>query len=173
MPSQEKINIVERSTSRLKDANGIYFTRYTGINVSQITQLRKVFRDKNVEYSVTKNNLIKIAAKNAGYKEIFDDILEGQISISTSIDDPIAPARVIKNFNKENNNILEVVGIFLEGKLYEAEKYKELANLPTREELITKFASTLNQPMTKLAGVLNAAMTKLAGTLHSLKEKKE
>ena len=94
-----------------------------------MTELRKAFRDTNVEHSVTKNNLIKIAAKNAGYKELFDNILEGQISISTSIDDPIAPARVIKSFNKENNNSLEVVGIYLDGKLYEPEKlfHREIA----------------------------------------------
>ena len=173
MPNQEKIDIVEKSTQKFKEASGIYFTKYTGMNVIQATEFRKLCRENDVEYSVTKNNLVKIAAKNAGYDEIFDDILTGQISISTSIEDPIAPARVIKNFNKNNNDVLEVIAVYLDGNLYEPEKYKELANLPTRDELISKFASALNQPMTKLAGVLNATMTKLAGTLHSLKDNKD
>ena len=58
-------------------------------------------------------------------------------------------------------------------KIYDSDKYKDFAELPTREELIAQFASTLNQPMTKLAGVLSATMIKLAGTLTSLKEQKQ
>jgi large subunit ribosomal protein L10 len=85
----------------------------------------------------------------------------------------VAPARIIKNFNKDNNDVLEVVGIFVEGTLYDADKYKDLANLPTREEMIAKFASMLRQPMTVLAGTLSGTITKLAGTLTSLKEQKQ
>ena len=92
MPNQVKIDIVDKSASRLKEASGIYFTKYTGMNVIQDTKFRKICREKSVEYSVTKNTLIKIAAKNAGYESIFDEILEGQIGIATSIEDPIAPA---------------------------------------------------------------------------------
>ena len=63
--------------------------------------------------------------------------------------------------------------MFVEGNLYDADKYKALANLPTREEMISQFASMLNQPMTVLAGTLSATMIKLAGTLSSLKEQKQ
>jgi len=173
MPNQLKVNIVDKSTLRLKEATGIYFAKYTGMDVIQATKFRKACREISVEYSITKNTLVKIAAKNAGFEDMFDKILEGQIGIATSIDDPIAPARVIKSFNKENDNVLEVVGVFVDGNLYDPEKYKELADLPTREELIAKFASMLNQPMSGLASVLNATMNKLAGTLESLKEQKQ
>ena len=173
MPNQIKINQVEKSTSRLKEASGIYFASYTGMNVNQATEFRKLCRETHVDYSVTKNTLIRIAAKNAGYENQFDDILTGQIAIATSIEDPVAPARIIKEFNKKNNDILKVVGVFVEGNLYDSDKYKVFAELPTREELIARFASLLNQPMTKLAGVLSATMTKLAGILTSLKEQKQ
>lgn len=173
MPNQVKLDIVEKSTSRLREASGIYFASYTGMNVNQATEFRKLCRGTSVEYSITKNTLIKIAAKNAGYNNQFNDILKGQIAIATSIEDPVAPARIIKEFNKKNNDVLTVVGVFVEGNLYDADKYKVLAELPTREELITQFASILNQPMTKLAGVLSATMRKLAGTLTSLKEQKQ
>ena len=172
MPNEIKLEIVEKSTSELKDATGIYFAKYTGMSVVQATQFRKLCRETNVTYSITKNTLIKIAAKNAGYDDKFDDILQGQIGIATSIEDPIAPARIIKKFNKEHDDILEVVGVCVEGNLYDSEKYKALADLPTREELITKFAGMLNQPMTNLASVLGATMRKFAGTLTSLKEQK-
>ena len=173
MPNQVKLDIVEKSTDRLKEASGIYFASYTGMSVNQATEFRKLCRETNVNYSITKNTLIKIAAKNAGYKDQFNDMIKGQIAIATSIEDPVAPARIIKKFNKKNNDILKVVGVFVEGNLYDSDKYKVLAELPTREELITQFASILNQPMTKLAGVLSATMTKLAGTLTSLKEQKQ
>ena len=173
MPNQVKLDIVEKSTDRLKEASGIYFASYSGMNVNQATEFRKLCRETNVNYSITKNTLIKIAAKNAGYKDQFNDMIKGQIAIATSIEDPVAPARIIKKFNKKNNDILKVVGVFVEGNLYDSDKYKVLAELPTREELITQFASILNQPMTKLAGVLSATMTKLAGTLTSLKEQKQ
>ena len=173
MPNQIKIDIVEKSTDRLKEASGIYFASYTGMNVNQATEFRKLCRETNVDYSITKNTLIKIAAKNAGYKDQFNDMIKGQIAIATSIEDPVAPARIIKKFNKKNNDILKVVGVFVEGNLYDSDKYKVLAELPTRDELITQFASILNQPMTKLAGVLSATMTKLAGILTSLKEQKQ
>ena len=172
MPTQIKLEIVEKSTSRFKEASGIYFANYTGMNVNQATKFRKLCRETNVDYSITKNTLIKIAAKNAGYGDKFNEILQGQISIATSIEDPIAPARIIKEFNKNNNNVLEVVGVCVEGNLYDSERYKVLAELPTREQLIANFASTLNQPMTKLVGVLSATMKIFAGTLTSLKKQK-
>ena len=134
--------------------------------------LKPLIDKANVSYTVTKNTLTKIAVKNAGYENLFDNILEGQIGTVTTTDDSVAPARIIKNFNKENNDIIEVVGLYADGNLYGPDKYKDLANLPTREELIGKFASMLNQPMTQFAGVLNATMTKLAGVLGSLKEQK-
>jgi len=173
MPNQEKIDIVEKSTQKFKEASGIYFTKYTGMNVIQATEFRKLCRENDVEYTVVKNTLTKIAVKNAGYENMFDDILEGQIGTVTSTDDSIAPARIIKNFNKEHNDVMEVMGLYADGNLYGPDKYKELANLPTREELIGKFASMLNQPMTQFAGILNATMTKLAGILGSLKEQKD
>lgn len=172
MPNQDKINLVEKSTGKLKEATGIYFARYTGMNVIQVTEFRKLCRENNVKYEVTKNTLVKIAAKNAGYEDIFDDILSGQIGIATSVEDPIAPARIIKNFNKNNDDLIDVVGLYVDGKMYEPEKYLVLANLPTRGELISKFASMLNQPMTKMAIVLNGTITKFAQVLESLREQK-
>jgi large subunit ribosomal protein L10 len=87
--------------------------------------------------------------------------------------DPTAPARVIRNFEKENkNSTLEVVGMVFEGEIFSAEKYKELADLPSRDVLLSMFVGTINQPMGKLVGVLSGAMSKLSGVLTSLKENK-
>ena len=173
MPTLQKTEIVNELTQKFQDSPGIYLTKYTGMNVAQATNLREQFRKNEVLYLVSKNTLTKIAAKNAGYENKLDEFLTGQIGIAYALNDPTAPARVIRNFEKENrDSTIEVMGLVFEGELCSAEKYKELADLPTRDELLAKLVGGLNQPMTKLVSTLNGAMSKLAIVLSSLKESK-
>jgi len=172
MPNQDKIEIVNSLTQKIDDSSAVYFTCYTGIDVSQMTDLRKKFRENGVDYFVSKNTLTKIAAKNAGFENKLDDFLVGQVGIAYSIDDPVSPARVIKDFRKENKDSLEVLGLVFEGDVYDGGKYKELAELPSKEELLTKLVGGLNQPMTKFVGTLGGAMSKFVGVMTSLKENK-
>ena len=173
MPTPQKIEIVNELTQKFQNSSGIYFTRYSGMNVAQATELRKQFRESDVSYFVSKNTLTKIAASNAGFEDKLDELLSGQIGIAYVSGDPTAPARVIKNFEKENKNAtLEVVGLVFEGEICSAEKYKELADLPSRDALLSMFVGALNQPMSKLVGTLSGAMSKLSGVLTSLKENK-
>ena len=170
MPTQAKIEIVNKVQNKLENSSGVYFADYKGINVAKINELRRSFRAESVEYKVFKNNLTKIAAKNAGYDGL-DEILVGQIGIAFSKEDPTAPARVIKKFIKEKNP-LEVVGILFEGQKFDANKFEVLASLQSREELLTKLVGCLNSPMSKLVGTLSGSMSKLVGTLNSLKDQK-
>ena len=173
MPTPQKTEIVNKLTQKFQESTGIYLTKYTGMNVTQVTDLREQFRKNNVSYFVSKNTLTKIAAKNAGYEDKLNDFLSGQIGIAYVADDPIAPARAIRNFEKVNKNAtLEVVGLVFEGELFSPDKYKELADLPTRDDLLAKFVGSINQPMTKLVGTLSGAMSKLSMVLLSLKDNK-
>ena len=172
MPTPQKIEIIDNLTQKFQASPGIYFTRYTGMNVGQATELRKQFRENAVSYLISKNTLTRIATTNAGFEDKLNDIIQGQIGIAYSSDDPTAPARVIRNFKKENKDVLEVVGLVFEGEIFSADKYKELAILPTREVLLAKFTSAINQPMSKLASTLSGAMSKLTGVLTNLKENK-
>ena len=171
MPNKHKINVVKDAVERFQKSKGIYFTKYTGIDVKTITQLRKSFRENEIEYVVTKNTLTKIAAKEAGYDNLFDDILMGQVGIAYS-EDPTAPARIINDFKKENEDLLDVLGLVFDGKLYPSEKYKEFANLPSKEESLTKVVLMLNQPLTKFAFALNSSFSKLLSALNNLKSTK-
>jgi len=172
MASQINIKKVEALTDKFKNSSAMYFTKYTGMDVEQATKLRIEFTDNNIDFYISKNTLSKLAAKNAGFDNIFDDILNGQIGIVYASENPTAPAKVIKNFSKDND-CLEVVGLYFDGELYDPSKYKELADLPSKEELLTKLVCGLNSPMTKVAFSLKAAMSKLAGTLSSLQEQKK
>ena len=169
MANQQKIDIVNQAVDGFKNSQGIYFTRYTGMSVPQITELRKAFSNNSVNYKVIKNTLTKIAAKEAGYEGKFDELLENQVAIAFS-EDPVAPARVIKDFLKENEDSIEVLGVFFDGELYDAGKYKQLANLPSKEVLLSKFVSCLNSPMYGLASTLNGSMSKLVFALRSIQK---
>ena len=169
MANQQKIDIVNQAVDGFKNSQGIYFTRYTGMSVPQITELRKAFSSNSVNYKVIKNTLTKIAAKEAGYEGKFDELLENQVAIAFS-KDPVAPARVIKDFLKENEDSLEVLGVFFDGELYDAGKYKQLASLPSKEVLLGKFVSCLNSPMYGLASTLNGSMSKLVFALRAIQK---
>ena len=173
MPTPQKIEIINDLTQKFQNSSGIYFTQYSGMNVAKVSELRRKFRENEVSYFVSKNTLTKIAANNAGYEDKLNDLLNGQIGIAYVSGDATAPARVIRNFKKENKDAtLKVIGLVFEGNIFSAEKYKELANLPSRDELLAMFVGTINQPMSKLVGILNGALSKLMGVLNSLKENK-
>lgn len=173
MANQIKINTVKSIEDKFKGSSGIYFTKYSGMSVSQATELRNRFTENGVDFVVTKNTLTKIGAKNAGFKEgMFDDILQGQIGIAYSQDDPTAPAKVIKDFTKDNECI-DVVGLLIDGELFSPDKYKDLADLPSKEELFTKLVLTLNSPMTKFVSTLNSSMVKMVTVLSAIKNNKQ
>ena len=144
------------------------------MDVKQATALRKKFKDNSVDYIVTKNTLTKIAAKNAGFEEkIIDSLCNGQIGIAYTKGDPSFPAKVIKDFIKDNDGSLEVMGLFIEGENFPAEQYKKIADLPSKEELLTKFVIGLNSQMTKVVTIMNATMVEMVTALNAVKEKKE
>mgnify|MGYP001327844120 CR=1 FL=1 len=103
---------------------------------------------------------------------MFDDILQGQIAIAYSKNDPSAAARVIKDFSKDNECI-DVVGLLIDGELFNPDKYKELADLPSKEELFTKLVLTLNSPMTKFVSTINSSMVEVVTVLSAVKENKK
>ena len=173
MPNERNIKTVQELEDKIKGASALYFTRYTGMDVSQATELRREFRKNSVEYKISKNTLTKIAAINAGYDpEKVSEFLNGQIGIAYSDSDPTAPAKVIKDFVKENEDCLDVVGLIFDGDFFEADKYKQFADLPSKDELLTKFVVGLNSPMTKMSTMLNSVMVKMVTALGGLKEKK-
>ena len=171
MNKDQKIELVENLTTKFKKSTALYFTKYTGMNVLKANELRSKFRENNVDYFVSKNTLTKIAIEKSGLDNNVSEYLSGQIGIAYANDDPTAPAKVIKDFSK-SNDCLEVVGLFFDGEIYESSKYKELADLPSKEELLTKLVMDLNSPMTKVAMCLKSSMTNFVNVLNSLKDNK-
>ena len=130
MDKNKKIELVENLSEKFKNSTALYFTKYTGMNVPQATELREKFKDNNVDYLVSKNTLTKLAITKSGLdNNIFDNFLLGQIAIAYAKNDPTAPAKVIKEFSK-SNDCIEVIGLYFDGEVYNPDKFKELADLP-------------------------------------------
>jgi len=170
MPSIKNIEKVKELSDSFKKAKAIYFTQYHGLNVEQITKLRSMFFKENIEYKVAKNTLIKIALENSEINDL-NTLLSGSTAVAVSYDEPIAPAKIIKEFNKDFD-LPHVKGILFEGQYFRGEHYKKFADLPSKEESIAMFAIMLNSSMSKLLSTINAPMQNLVGLLHSLKQTK-
>ena len=171
MPNQHNINIVESLTEKLKKASSIYVTDYLGLSVEEVTELRRNFFKNGVEYTVVKNTLAKISAKNANLENI-DDMLTGPTAVAITYDDPTTPAKVIKEFNK-NHKLPEVKGFIFEGKIMDRDSFMQIANLPSEEELLTKLVADLSSPMTKVVFALKSSMSNFVNVLNNLKETKQ
>jgi large subunit ribosomal protein L10 len=173
MPNQKNIQNLENVNEKFPKARGIYFTNYKGLNVQQITDLRKELYAANIEYKIFKKTLIKIAAKNAGLDSI-DDLLDGQTALAISYTDPAQPGKVLNAFIKKNKiENLAVTGCVFDGVIFKANQIDAIINLPSKQELLASLMGTLNAPMSNLAGVLRATMNKLVGTLNSLNNQKQ
>ena len=170
MPNSKNIEQVKELSDSFSRAKAVYFTEYHGLNVGHLTKLRSEFFKADVEYKVAKNTLIKLAAEENKISGL-EELLKGSTALAIAYDEPVSPAKVIKNFTKENE-LPSVKGILFEGQFLPAEEFKKLANLPSKEGSLSILVTMLNSPMQKLASTLNAPLQSLAGVLNNLKEKK-
>lgn len=158
MPSQkileEKKQIVSTLAEQMKNAVSGVLVDYCGLSVEQDTQLRNKLREAGVEYKVVKNTLTRFAAKEIGFDEL-DEVLNGPTSLAISMTDEVAPAKVIADFAKDNEQ-LEIKAGFLDGKVLALDEIKVLAATPNRETLIAKMLGSLNAPVSNLVRTLQA-----------------
>ena len=170
MPNKKNIKEVKVLSEALSKAKAIYFTEYHGLNVSDITKLRSEFFKANIDYKVAKNTLVKLAAKDNDIV-VADDMLKGSTALAISFDELVAPAKIIKEFKKDND-LPEVKGILFDGEFMPGSEYVRLADLPSKEELLAKLVSLLNSPLQKLVSTINAPIQNTLGALNNLKENK-
>lgn len=164
MPSEKVLEnkkaMVKQLTERLQNAQAGVLADYRGLTVEQDTELRRKFREANVEYTVLKNSIIRFAAKEVGLEDL-DSVLEGPTAIATSNDDVISPAKVLCDFAK-GNDLLEIKAGFVEGKVISIDEVKQYASIPSKEVLISKMMGSLQSPISKLARTLQAIVTEEA-----------
>jgi large subunit ribosomal protein L10 len=169
---QERTKAIELLENEFRQAGGIYLTDINRINVEKVTKLRVNFRKKGIRYLVVKNTLAKIACERCGKKDLIP-YLKGTVGVAFSKSEPLSPAKIIKDFQKENKDLLEIKVAFIDGTVYGMKDALRLADIPPREVLLAQFLGCLQAPMANLAGTLNGVLVKFAGTLESLKNQKE
>lgn len=169
----EKQSVVSELKGKLSASKGAVLTNYRGLTVAQDTQLRRKLREGGVEYRVVKNTMTRIAAQEVGIEGL-DVYLEGPTAIAMSEVDPVAPARIISDFIKENKlKTLEVKAGLLEGKVIDAEGVKALADLPSREVLLSKVLAGMQSPIVGFVNVLQGSLRKFVYALEAVRKQKE
>lgn len=155
---EQKQTIVEDIVQMLSNSKSTIVTDYRGLNVKQVNELRKKLREAGVEYRVLKNTLTRRATERVGLTDI-DKHLEGPTAIAFSNEDVVAPAKVLFKFSKEND-ALEIKGGVVEGKIVGYEEIKSLADLPSREDLLSMLLSVLQAPIRNFALAIKAVSEK-------------
>ena len=157
----EKQAIVLELTEKLKGAAGV-LVDYSGITVAEDTEMRKAMRAAGVDYAVVKNTLTRFAAKNLGH-DALDPILPGTTSLAVHPTDPVAPARVIKEYATKFTNHFEIKGGFMNGKVLSVDEVNALASIPALPVLQAQLLGTMLAPIAQLAVVIKAAAEKMGG----------
>jgi large subunit ribosomal protein L10 len=160
----EKAELIETLQSTLSEAAAVVVTHQTGLTVAESSDLRGRMREAGAGFKVTKNRLTKIALQGTKYEDI-SDLFTGPTAMGTSAD-PVAAAKVLVNFAKENDK-LTVIGGSLDGKVLDKAGVEALAKLPSLDELRAKLVGLLNAPATQVARVAQAPAAKLARVIQA------
>ncbi len=150
---EKKKEVVKEIQEKFANAKSVVLSDYRGLNVAETTELREKFREAGVEYKVYKNNLVKLAVKGTDFEEITAD-LTGPNAIAFGYEDPVVPAKVIKDFAKEHENLSLKTGI-IEGEYFGSEKMLKIAEIPSKDELIVRFLSSIKSPVNNFVYLLN------------------
>jgi large subunit ribosomal protein L10 len=168
---ERKQQIAQDLHERFERAKVVILTDYKGLNVAAMTELRRRLREAGIDYQVVKNSLLERASVDTLAARIKDEF-KGPSAIALSYEDPVAPAKVLTQFAKENDKLKIRVGV-LNGRAMREADIKNLANLPSREVLLAQVLGVLNAVPTALVRVLNAVPGGLVNVLNAIKEKKQ
>ncbi len=171
MPTEQKAETVNDLSQQMTAAKSIVLADFTGLDVASVTQLRRSLRSASVDYRVVKNRLAKRAASDAGLSSL-EEFFSGPTAMAFGLDDPLEPVRVLQKFVDTGGKIAIKSG-FLDGQVLSPEQVKELASLPSRDELIGKVIGAVQSPMYGLVGVFSTLLRNLAGVVSAIEEAKK
>ncbi len=167
---QEKAVVVEEISAKVATAQSIILAEYRGLEVGQITQLRKQARGQGVYLRVLKNTLARRAVAGTSFEKLTDNMVGPLIyGIST---DPVAAAKVLSDFAKTNDKLIIKAGA-MPNFVMDAAGVKALATMPSREELLSKLLGTMQAPVAKFVRTLNEVPTKFVRALAAVRDAKQ
>jgi large subunit ribosomal protein L10 len=169
MVRSDKIELVQRVTGKLKEAQSVILSDFKGMTVAEMTGLRSQLREQSVELRVVKNRLVRRALAEAGCDSL-DEFLVGNTALAFGVKDPVTPAKILAEYAKKNANFV-IKGGLLERKRLDANGIKSLAAMPGRKELLARMAGDLKQPAAKMATVFQSGLLKMAYAMQALADK--
>lgn len=156
--------------AQFAETDSIVLTEYRGLTVAQTTELRRALGD-DVQYSVAKNTLVKIAAQEAGVEGL-DDLLSGPTAVAFIKGEAVDAAKALKKFGDDNKAFV-VKGGYMDGNALTADQVKAIAELDNRETTLAKLAGAMKGNLAKAAGLFNAPASQVARLAAALQEKKD
>ena len=170
-PRQDKVAVVDEVAAKLSAASAVIVTEYRGMSVGQLAQLRRQLRPAGGEYKVYKNTLARLAAEQVGLGSL-SELLVGPCAITFIEQDAAAVAKALRDAAKANP-LLVVKGGVMGGNVLSAADVEAIADLPSREVLLARFAGALQAPLVKTAGLLQALPRNFAYGLKALIDQQE
>jgi len=168
----KKEAFIEEFTERSRGAELVVLAGFSGLSVEKMNQLRrKMEADTNAYIRVVKNRLFRRVIEGTPMEGLSEQ-LKGPTAVILGFDDPVGPARVLRDFAKENS-ALEIKSGFFDNKVVSTEELNVLASLPSKEELHATLVGTLSAPLSQFVGVLAAAPQQFVGVLSAYKSKLE
>jgi large subunit ribosomal protein L10 len=170
---EDKKQAVARLTEKIKGSTGIYLADFLGINVELITELRAALREQGATMIVAKNTLMKRVFKECSITGLDEHLVGPTSLILGTEEDPIAPAKIIADFQKKNEDLLPVKIVKIEAQTYDGGRIKELSKMPGKREIQAQVVSQTLSPGAVLIGLLKGPASMIAGQIESLIEKLE
>jgi large subunit ribosomal protein L10 len=167
---EAKAVIIDDVLAQVGQAQSIVIAEYRGLTVGRITELRRQARQSGVYLRVLKNTLVRRAVAGSPFEKLSDQLVGPLIYGISS--DPVAPAKVLADFAKGNEQLV-IKGGALPNSLLDANGVKALASLPSRDELLAKLLGTMQAPATTFVQTLNAVPSKFVRTVAALKDQRE
>jgi large subunit ribosomal protein L10 len=170
LATEQKAAAIEELKANIEKSSVAIMSKYQGITVAQVTTLRSKLRGENITFKVYKNTLARRALDELNLSDA-SVYMDGPTVWAFS-EDPVAPAKILKDFAKEVKGVAMLGGI-LDGKPVDAGKLDQLADLPSREQLLAQVVGTIAMPLRNLVGTLEAVPRSMVNVVEAIRKKKE
>lgn len=172
MTKEQKAKVIADTVERLQSVSGLYLADFANLTVAKANQLRSEFFQVGVDYKVIKNTLLIRALQEVGGYDGLLPYLTGMTGIVFAYDDPIAPARLLKTFIKDNEKMLSLKACVIGNEVFDGSRLEELASLPTRDELIAGIIGTIAAPAQGIVGAINGVITGIVYAIDAIEKQK-